>query len=93
MDEDYETAQLTIALQADPDTFMPQIVLGFPHEGGFVYTCMSAEGSFNLGHYLVRQAMLAQEMSDGMEDMSLDQRREVIDLYAHYFEDSADVDD
>lgn len=77
---------LVIAIKSDPATHLPEMMLGFPHEGEFIYTTMSGEGAFSLGEYLSQQAILVMHLRAEMEGKTLEQRKEIIELYAQYLQ-------
>lgn len=82
---------IMVAVEPDPTTLLPVVVLGLPSpekdaDGNVVFlrAAMDTREAFDLGSYLVQASMAAARLEHELAQKGLDERQEIMDLYASY---------
>lgn len=86
MDEQVDTPKdddLMVVISADPDTWMPLLVLGISSDdaaGGYVHTTLSPEDGYLLAHALAKMSSATGILALELQEKTLEQRREILEL-------------
>lgn len=81
---------LIIAVAADPDEWLPQIVLGIPYENedgdvdNVVPLSLTPEEAYQIGAYLIQAAGTVSSLYSELLEKTVEERKEIISLEAQF---------
>lgn len=84
-----EEDSIILAVRADPDTWMPVLVLGFKVEpdeivDGHVFFELAPMTCDTLADSMHMASTYVEHLADDLGEMELDARKEVLDLYSQF---------
>lgn len=86
---------LIIAVAADPDDWLPQVVLGIPYENedgdvdNIVPLSLTPEEAYHIGAYLIQAAGTVSALYTELLDKTIGERKEIISLEAQFADSPA----
>lgn len=97
IDDDFNGVDdvMIIAVAADPETYLPRIVLGIPIDEddefqieGIAPLTLSPEEAYQVGAYLIQAASTVSSFYTELIDKTLDERKEILDLESQFLNSS-----
>lgn len=93
---------MVIAVAADPETWLPQVVVGIPFDtegdddgdspvsfsSGYAPLSLSPEEAYQIGAYLIQAASVVASFYTELIDKTVDERREIIELESQFLNSS-----
>lgn len=82
---------MVIAVTADPDTWLPQILVGVPidpavpfQSESIVPITLTPEEAYQIGAYLIQAASTVSSFYSELIDKTVEERKEIIALESHF---------
>jgi hypothetical protein len=97
IDDDFNGVDdvMIIAVAADPETYLPRIVLGIPIDEddefqieGIAPLTLSPEEAYQVGAYLIQAASTVSSFYTELIDKTLEERKEILDLESQFLNSS-----
>ena len=92
--ENYAEDIMIIAVAADPETWLPQILIGVPvdeedgdgFEERIASLTLSPEEAYQIGAYLIQAASTVSSFYTELVDKTVEERKEIISLESQFLE-------
>ena len=97
IDADYDGVDdvMIIAVTADPETYLPRIVIGVPIDEddefqikGIAPLSLSPEEAYQVGAYLIQAAATVSSFHSELIDKTVEERKEILDLESQFLNSS-----
>lgn len=90
-DSDFDDDIMVIAVAANPETWLPQILLGIPVDEeeiieGIVPVTLSPQEAYQVGAYLIQSAATVSAFYDKLLDKSIEEREEIMCLESSFLD-------
>lgn len=90
-DDGFDDDIMIIAVAANPETWLPQILLGIPADEeeiieGIIPVTLTPQEAYQIGAYLIQSAATVSNFHDELLSKSLEEREEIMSLESSFLD-------